>query len=122
IMPPLRRLGASRTRGSRRAAMEMMIADRVAQAIEDHDTEGSSSSGGCSHKTFMSGKPHSFNGTKGVVGLTRWMEKMEQVFGTCKCAEQDKVVYAASTFEGRALTWWNGNIRTLGLENANKIP
>ncbi|GJU67118.1 putative reverse transcriptase domain-containing protein [Tanacetum coccineum] len=50
------------------------------------------------------------------------MEKMEQVFGTCKCAEQDKVVYAASTFEGRALTWWNGNIRTLGLENANKIP
>ncbi|GJW26981.1 putative ribonuclease H-like domain-containing protein [Tanacetum coccineum] len=129
-MPPLRRLGASRTRGSRRAAMERMIADRVAQAIEDHEkkrasssnTEGSSSSGGCSHKTFMNGKPHSFNGTEGVVGLTRWMEKMEQVFGTCKCAEQDKVVYAASTFEGRALTWWNGNVRTLGLENANKIP
>ncbi|GJS76778.1 hypothetical protein Tco_0726659 [Tanacetum coccineum] len=52
IMPPLRRLGASRTRGSRRAAMERMIADRVAQAIEDHEkkrasssnTEGSSSS------------------------------------------------------------------------------
>ncbi|GJY06766.1 putative reverse transcriptase domain-containing protein [Tanacetum coccineum] len=67
-MPPLRRLGASRTRGSRRAAMERMIADRVAQAIEDHEkkrasssnTEGSSSSGGCSHKTFMNGKPHSF--------------------------------------------------------------
>ncbi|GJW72767.1 putative reverse transcriptase domain-containing protein [Tanacetum coccineum] len=90
IMPPLRRLGASRTRGSRRAAMERMIADRVAQAIEDHEkkrasssnTEGSSSSG--------------------------WI--------------LDKVVYAASTFEGRALTWWNGNVRTLGLENANKIP
>ncbi|GJV59256.1 putative reverse transcriptase domain-containing protein [Tanacetum coccineum] len=100
------------------------------EAIEDHEkkrvpssnSEGSSCTGGCSHKTFMSGKPHSFNGTEGVVGLTRWMEKMEQVFGTCKCAEQDKVVYAASTFEGRALTWWNGNIRTLGLENANKIP
>ncbi|GJZ02265.1 hypothetical protein Tco_0520226 [Tanacetum coccineum] len=129
-MPPLRRHGALRPRGSRRAAMERIIADRVAQAIEDHEkkrasssnTEGSSSSGGCSHKTFMNGKPHSFNGTEGVVGLTRWMEKMEQVFGTCKCAEQDKVVYAASTFEGRALTWWNGNIRTLGLENANKIP
>ncbi|GJZ36278.1 hypothetical protein Tco_0582095 [Tanacetum coccineum] len=97
-MPPLRRHGALRPRGSRRAAMERIIADRVAQAIEDHDkkrasssnTEGSSSSGGCSHKTFMSGKPHSFNGTEGVVGLTRWMEKMEQVFGTCKCAEQDK--------------------------------
>nr|GFD48021.1 hypothetical protein [Tanacetum cinerariifolium] len=34
----------------------------------------------------MSGKPHPFNGTEGVVGLTRWIEK------------------------------------TLGLENANKIP
>ncbi|GJW66080.1 putative reverse transcriptase domain-containing protein [Tanacetum coccineum] len=129
-MPPLSRRRALRPRGSRRASMEKMIADRVAQAIEDHEkkrasssnSEGSSSTGGCSHKAFMSGKPHPFNGTEGVVGLTRWMEKMEQVFGTCKCAEQDKVVYAASTFEGRALTWWNGNIRTLGLENANRIP
>ncbi|GKA49260.1 hypothetical protein Tco_0742218, partial [Tanacetum coccineum] len=27
---------------------------------------------------------------------------MEQVFETCKCAEEDKVMFAASTFEGRA--------------------
>ncbi|GJV85794.1 putative reverse transcriptase domain-containing protein [Tanacetum coccineum] len=26
------------------------------------------------------------------------------------------------TFEGRALTWWNGNVQTLGLANANQIP
>ncbi|GKB68308.1 hypothetical protein Tco_0929720, partial [Tanacetum coccineum] len=78
--------------------------DHEKKRASSSNTEGSSSSGGCSHKTFMNGKPHSFNGTEGVVGLTRWMEKMEQVFGTCKCAEQDKVVYAASTFEGRALT------------------
>ncbi|GKF04939.1 putative reverse transcriptase domain-containing protein [Tanacetum coccineum] len=26
------------------------------------------------------------------------------------------------TFEGRALTWWNGNVQTLGLANANRIP
>nr|GFD63486.1 hypothetical protein [Tanacetum cinerariifolium] len=31
-------------------------------------------------------------------------------------------MYAASTFEGRALTWWNENLKTLGLENSNKIP
>ncbi|GJX71269.1 putative reverse transcriptase domain-containing protein [Tanacetum coccineum] len=70
----LRRLGHHRDAGSRSAAMERIIADRVAQAIEDHEkkrasssnTEGSSSSGGCSHKTFMNGKPHSFNGTEGV--------------------------------------------------------
>ncbi|GJZ50192.1 putative reverse transcriptase domain-containing protein [Tanacetum coccineum] len=26
------------------------------------------------------------------------------------------------TFEGRALTWWNGNVQTLGHANANQIP
>ncbi|GJW13480.1 putative reverse transcriptase domain-containing protein [Tanacetum coccineum] len=31
-------------------------------------------------------------------------------------------MFAASTFEGRALTWWNGNVHTLGLVNANHIP
>ncbi|GJZ85760.1 putative reverse transcriptase domain-containing protein [Tanacetum coccineum] len=77
---------------------------------------------GCSHKAFMNGKPHSFNGTEGVVGLRRWIEKVEQVFEICKCVEEDKVMFAASTFEGRALTWWNGNVHTLGLVNANRIP
>ncbi|GJV96135.1 putative reverse transcriptase domain-containing protein [Tanacetum coccineum] len=38
----------------------------------------------------MNGKPHSFSGTEGVVGLKRWFEKMEQVFEICKCAEDDK--------------------------------
>ncbi|GJX59340.1 reverse transcriptase domain-containing protein [Tanacetum coccineum] len=31
-------------------------------------------------------------------------------------------MFATSTFEGRALTWWNGNVHTLGLVNANHIP
>ncbi|GKF76194.1 hypothetical protein Tco_0225638, partial [Tanacetum coccineum] len=67
-------------------------------------------------------KPYTFNGTKGVVGLRRWIEKVEQVFEACKCAEEDNVMFAASIFEGRALTWWNGNVHTLGLVNANRIP
>ncbi|GKA67595.1 retrotransposon protein, putative, ty3-gypsy subclass [Tanacetum coccineum] len=77
---------------------------------------------GCSYKTFMNCKPHSFKGTEGVVGLKRWFEKIEQVFEICKCAEDDKVKFAMCTFEGRALTWWNGNVQTLGLANANQIP
>ncbi|GJX89610.1 putative reverse transcriptase domain-containing protein [Tanacetum coccineum] len=70
----------------------------------------------------MNGKPRPFNGTEGVVGLRRWIEKVEQVFEISKCAEEDKVMFTASTFEGRALTWWNGNVHTLGLVNANRIP
>ncbi|GJW07966.1 putative reverse transcriptase domain-containing protein [Tanacetum coccineum] len=57
----------------------------------------------------MNEKTHPFNRTEGVVGLRCWIEKVEQVFEICKCAEEDKVMFAASTFEGRALTWWNGN-------------
>nr|GEX56799.1 putative reverse transcriptase domain-containing protein [Tanacetum cinerariifolium] len=72
--------------------------------------------------TFMNGKPRSFNRTEGVVGLRCWIKKVEQVFEICKCAEDGKVMFAASTFDGRALTWWNGNIHTLGLVNANNIP
>nr|GEU54904.1 putative reverse transcriptase domain-containing protein [Tanacetum cinerariifolium] len=70
----------------------------------------------------MNGKSHPFNGTEGVVGLSQWTEKVEQVFEMCKCAKEDKVMFTASTFEGRALTWWNGNVHNLGLVNANCIP
>ncbi|GJV59087.1 putative reverse transcriptase domain-containing protein [Tanacetum coccineum] len=35
---------------------------------------------------------------------------------------EDKVMFATSTLEGRALTWWNRNVQTLGLVNANHIP
>ncbi|GJX45458.1 putative reverse transcriptase domain-containing protein [Tanacetum coccineum] len=70
----------------------------------------------------MSSKPHPFNGTEGVVGLRRWFEKVEQVFEICKCTEEDKVKFVACTFEGHALTWWNRNVHTLGLVNANCIP
>ncbi|GKE15311.1 putative reverse transcriptase domain-containing protein, partial [Tanacetum coccineum] len=75
---------------------------------------------GCLYKTFTNGKPHTFNGTEGVVGLKRWFEKMEQVFEICKCAEDDKVKFAMCTFEGRALTWWNGNARALRIGESNK--
>ncbi|GKF53061.1 putative reverse transcriptase domain-containing protein, partial [Tanacetum coccineum] len=34
----------------------------------------------------------------------------------------DKVKFVVCTFEGRALTWWNRNVQTLGLANANQIP
>ncbi|GJZ94558.1 putative reverse transcriptase domain-containing protein, partial [Tanacetum coccineum] len=91
---------------------EPKVEKRVAKAIEKYEKtradsnntggSGSTNTGGtvvpemhgCSYKTFMNGKPHSFKGTEGVVGLKRWFEKMEQVFEICKCAEDDKVKFA----------------------------
>ncbi|GJU86069.1 putative reverse transcriptase domain-containing protein [Tanacetum coccineum] len=82
----------------KKKSVKRLVEKRVAKAIEEYeksranlDSVGSSGGNtentggtvnvqGCSHKTFMNGKPHSFNGTEGVVGLRRWIEKVEQVF------------------------------------------
>ncbi|GJX70841.1 putative reverse transcriptase domain-containing protein [Tanacetum coccineum] len=124
----------------KKKSIKRLVEKRVAKAIEEYEksranldsagssrgnpgnAEGTMNVHGCSHKTFINGKHHTFNGTEGVVGLRSWIEKVEQVFETCKCAEEDKVMFAASTFEDHALTWWNGNVHTLGLVNANHIP
>ncbi|GJX33914.1 putative reverse transcriptase domain-containing protein [Tanacetum coccineum] len=53
---------------------------------------------------------------EGVVGLTRWIEKMESVFNISGCAIENQVKFATCTLLGVALTWWNGQIRTLGPE------
>ncbi|GKC09237.1 putative reverse transcriptase domain-containing protein, partial [Tanacetum coccineum] len=52
--------------------------------------------------------------TEGVVGLTKWIEKMESVFNIIGCAIENQVKFATCTLLGAALTWWNGQIRTLG--------
>nr|GEX71733.1 reverse transcriptase domain-containing protein [Tanacetum cinerariifolium] len=112
IMPP---------KMMKQKAIKKMVKRRIAKAIEEYEktranpgnvgrsrpahTRGTMNMQCCSHKTFMNEKPHPFNGTKGVVGLRRWIEKIEKVFEICKCAEEDKVMFDASTFEGRALTW-----------------
>ncbi|GJX16401.1 hypothetical protein Tco_0217233 [Tanacetum coccineum] len=65
---------------------------------------------------FMKCQPLNFKGTEGVVGLTRWIEKMESVFNISGCAIENQVKFATCTLLGAALTWWNGQIRTLGPE------
>ncbi|GJS90248.1 hypothetical protein Tco_0772884, partial [Tanacetum coccineum] len=56
------------------------------------------------------------DGSHSVVGLTRWIEKMELVFNISGCAIENQVKFATCTLLGAALTWWNGQIRTLGPE------
>ncbi|GJZ54546.1 putative reverse transcriptase domain-containing protein, partial [Tanacetum coccineum] len=46
-------------------------------------------------------------------------EKIESVFGISECAERSKVKFAAATLQGRALTWWNSQVATLGLDVVN---
>nr|GFC47665.1 hypothetical protein [Tanacetum cinerariifolium] len=60
--------------------------------------------------------PITFRGNEGAVGLIRWIEKTEIVFTVSKCTEANKVVFAVATFQDRALTWWNSQVATLGIE------
>ncbi|GJT49102.1 putative reverse transcriptase domain-containing protein [Tanacetum coccineum] len=92
----------------KKKSVRKIVEKRVAKAIEKYEKiradsnnaggSGSTNTGGtvvpemhgCSYKTFINGKPRSFKGTEGVVGLKYWFEKMEQVFEIYKCAEDDK--------------------------------
>ncbi|GJT92622.1 putative reverse transcriptase domain-containing protein [Tanacetum coccineum] len=44
---------------------------------------------------------------------------IKSVFGISECAERSKVKFAAATLQGRALTWWNSQVATLGLDVVN---
>ncbi|GKB92628.1 putative reverse transcriptase domain-containing protein, partial [Tanacetum coccineum] len=72
----------------------------------------------CTYQDFLKCQPLSFNGTEGVVGLTRWFEKMETVFHISNCPEKYQVKYATCTLLNSALTWWNSHKKTIGIEAA----
>nr|GEW51627.1 hypothetical protein [Tanacetum cinerariifolium] len=57
------------------------------------------------------------DGNEGAVELCRWFEKTKSVF---RISDRSKVKFAAVTLQGRALTWWNTQVATLGLTVANE--
>nr|GFC84139.1 putative reverse transcriptase domain-containing protein [Tanacetum cinerariifolium] len=77
---------------------------------------------GCTYATFIKCDPLPFIGTEGVVGLCQWFERLKSVFQISKCKEKDRVKFAMATLRGRALTWWNGRTKTMGIEAANNTP
>ncbi|GJS20678.1 hypothetical protein Tco_0449310 [Tanacetum coccineum] len=73
---------------------------------------------GCSYKEFLACNPKEYDGKGGVVVLTRWIKKMENVQDMSGCSNDQKVKYIAGSFMGKALTWWNSQIRTPSQEVA----
>ncbi|GJU75575.1 putative reverse transcriptase domain-containing protein, partial [Tanacetum coccineum] len=49
-------------------------------------------------------------------------KKLESVFRISDCKERDKVKFTTATLQGRALTWWNGRIASMGIDAANGTP
>ncbi|GJW42661.1 reverse transcriptase domain-containing protein [Tanacetum coccineum] len=65
---------------------------------------------------FIKYQPLNFKGTQGMVGLTQWIEKMESIFNISGYAIENQVKFSTCTMLGADLTWWNGELRTLGPE------
>nr|GEU36415.1 putative reverse transcriptase domain-containing protein [Tanacetum cinerariifolium] len=62
------------------------------------------------------------NGIEGVVGLTRWLEKIESVFQISNCTVACQVKFASCTLQGSALTWWNSYMRAVRQDVAYAMP
>ncbi|GJT65684.1 reverse transcriptase domain-containing protein [Tanacetum coccineum] len=68
----------------------------------------------CTYPDFMKCKPLYFKGTKGVVELTQWFERMEIVFRISNYTVENQIKFATCTLVGSTLTWWNSHIKTVG--------
>ncbi|GJX82725.1 reverse transcriptase domain-containing protein [Tanacetum coccineum] len=73
---------------------------------------------GCTYKEFLACKPRDFDGKRGAIALTRWIEKMESVMGIIGCVNNQKLKYASSSLINKALNWWNTQIQARGRDVA----
>ncbi|GJU29405.1 putative reverse transcriptase domain-containing protein [Tanacetum coccineum] len=55
----------------------------------------------CFYADFMKCQPLNFKVTEGVVGLTRWIKKMESVFNISGCAIENQVKFSTCTLLGK---------------------
>ncbi|GJY15068.1 putative reverse transcriptase domain-containing protein [Tanacetum coccineum] len=59
------------------------------------------------------GSHTSGTGTKGVIQLTQWFERMETVFRISNCSVENQVKFSTCTLLAGALTWWNSHVMTI---------
>ncbi|GJR48197.1 putative reverse transcriptase domain-containing protein [Tanacetum coccineum] len=68
----------------------------------------------CTYPDFMKCQPLNFKGTKRVVELTQWIEKMETMFCISNYSVEYQIKFSTYTLLGNALMWWNSHVRTVG--------
>nr|XP_043619761.1 uncharacterized protein LOC122591565 [Erigeron canadensis] len=73
------------------------------------------------YKTFTSCMPKEFYGTEGPDGLLSWFQSMEAILNIIDCASANRVKFAASKLQGRALAWWNLQVTTRGQTVMNDL-
>ncbi|KAI3815589.1 hypothetical protein L1987_15263 [Smallanthus sonchifolius] len=113
-------------------ALLTQLVTQLTQANNNNNgnASGSANTGGggganppqCTFKHFNSCNPLKFYGTEGATGLLQWFENIEGTFLNSDCPDNLRVRHATSVFQKRALTWWNGEKRTRGVEVAMALP
>nr|GEZ85675.1 hypothetical protein [Tanacetum cinerariifolium] len=121
-------------------AINNLIAQRVTKALAEYETQRNSVVNGdtsqttetgprtvrptreCTYKEYLNYGPLKFNGTEGVIGLTRWFERTESVSSISNCTMENQVKFASCTLIGSALTWRNSHMRAVSQEVAYAIP
>nr|GFC72022.1 putative reverse transcriptase domain-containing protein [Tanacetum cinerariifolium] len=87
---------------------------------------GAGGSGGASGSGGAGGSGGNANGTgvRGtgptvyVNGLRNW----NRCSKSTSAKKKDRVKFAMATLQGRAITWWNGRTKAMGIEAANNTP
>ncbi|GJT27010.1 hypothetical protein Tco_0907285 [Tanacetum coccineum] len=100
--------------GVNQTKLDQLFTQRVADVLAAIEGNRSSTQGvtntnatttrTCSYKEFRSCMQGNFSGTKGVVGLTRWFEKLKSVFRVSKVEDVDNVKYDVCTMLDSELT------------------
>ncbi|GJV03834.1 putative reverse transcriptase domain-containing protein, partial [Tanacetum coccineum] len=107
------------TRGVADALAEIE-ANRTSRNGDDSHDSGTSSrrteraARECNYNDFLKCQALNFKGTEGVVGLTQWFKKMKYVFHISNCTIACQIKFSTYTLQGKALTWWNSHIKTVG--------
>ncbi|GKA20645.1 putative reverse transcriptase domain-containing protein [Tanacetum coccineum] len=120
------------TKAQLQALINQGVAAAMAEAEANRVRNGYNSNGSgprptqtareCSYSEFLKCKPLDFKGTEGVVGLTRWFEKIESVFSITKCTAASQVKFATCTLQDDTLTWWNDHVKTTTPEADHAMP
>ena len=71
---------------------------------------------GCTYQEFVKCEPKNFDGDGGALAYLLWMEEMEFIIDRRKCTTAQRVRYVTGSLSGRALTWWNTQVRIMGSE------
>ncbi|GJW33452.1 hypothetical protein Tco_0053484 [Tanacetum coccineum] len=83
-------------------------------AMIDQDVIAALATRDANRSTMARSTPKFGNGTKGVVKLTQWFERMETVFRISNCTVENQIKFSTCTLLGVALTWWNSHVRIVG--------